>query len=37
MKIMWIFFFWLEGGGGEGHLKTGFVLGVVSMHLRVFS
>ena len=29
MKILWIFL--------GGHHKTGLVLGVISMHLRVFS
>ena len=29
MKILWIFF--------GSHLKTGLVLGVISMHFRVFS
>ena len=29
MKILWIFIL--------GHHKTGLVLGVISMHLRVFS
>ena len=39
-KIFWgyeviedIFFFW----GGGGHHKNGLVLGVISMHFRVFS
>ena len=32
-KILWIFFFFW--GGGDRH-KTGLILGVNSMHVRVF-
>ena len=41
MKILWIifffFFFWGGGGGEGGHHKIGLYLGVISLHIRVFS
>ena len=36
MKILWIFFYFFFWRGG-GHHKIGLYLGVISMHLSVFS